>query len=58
VDKDLAEALQDDAEFKLRRTRRTAVKGYRRLEPWKLRRPDDEDLPPAAAYVQEKSAQD
>jgi adenylate cyclase len=55
VDKDLAEALQDDGEFRLRRMRRTAVKGYRRLEPWKLRRPADQDVPPAAAYLQEKS---
>lgn len=54
TDKDLAEALQGDPDFKLRRMRRTAVKGYRRLEPWKLRRPDDEDLPPAAAFLQEK----
>jgi adenylate cyclase len=55
ADKDLADALHDDEHFKLRRMRRTAVKGYRRLEPWKLRRPDGEDLPPAAAYLQEKS---
>lgn len=41
VDKELAEALLDDARFRVRRTRRTAVKGYRRLEPWKLRRADD-----------------
>jgi len=55
ADKELADALQDDERFKLRRMRRTAVKGYRRLEPWKLRRPDDDgDLPPAAAYLQEK----
>jgi adenylate cyclase len=54
ADKDLAEALQDNDDFKLRRMRRQSVKGYRRLEPWKLRRPDDEDLPPAAAFLQEK----
>ena len=53
VDKDLAEALHDDADFRLRRMRRTAVKGYRRLEPWKLRRPDDEELPPPAAHTEE-----
>jgi adenylate cyclase len=41
-DKELAEALTDDERFRLRRMRRTAVKGYRRLEPWKLRRRDDE----------------
>jgi adenylate cyclase len=54
VDNGLAESLQDDPDFKLRRIRRQAVKGYRRLEPWKLRRPDDKDLPPAAAFLQEK----
>jgi adenylate cyclase len=42
TDKELAEALHDDDRFRLRRMRRTAVKGYRRLEPWKLRRPDDD----------------
>jgi adenylate cyclase len=42
VDKDLADALHDDERFRLRRMRRTAVKGYRHLEPWKLRRADDE----------------
>jgi adenylate cyclase len=54
VDKDMAEALEGDPDFKLRRMRRQSVKGYRRLEPWKLRRPDDEDLPPAASFLQEK----
>jgi adenylate cyclase len=43
VDKELAEALVDDDRFRLRRMRRTAVKGYRRLEPWRLRRADAED---------------
>jgi adenylate cyclase len=42
VDKELADALHDDDRFRLRRMRRTAVKGYRRLEPWKLRRAGDE----------------
>jgi adenylate cyclase len=42
VDKELADALHDDDRFTLRRMRRTAVKGYRRLEPWKLRRAGDE----------------
>jgi adenylate cyclase len=55
TDKEMAEALHDNPGFKLRRMRRTAVKGYRRLEPWKLRRPDDEQpLPPAVAFPQEK----
>lgn len=43
VDKELADRLADDAGFRLRRTRRTAVRGYRRLEPWALRRPDEEE---------------
>lgn len=54
VDKALAEAIEDDEAFKLRRMRRTSVKGYRRLEPWALRRPADEDLPPVAAALLEK----
>ena len=36
VDKALAEELKDREEFKLRRVRRTSVKGYRKLEPWSL----------------------
>ncbi len=43
VDRALADELQDDEHFKLRRLRRTSVRGYRRLEPWSLRRPVDED---------------
>lgn len=55
VDKELAEAIEDDESFKLRRMRRISVKGYRRLEPWALRRPLDEDqLPPVAAVLHEK----
>ena len=55
VDQGLAEALRDDERFRLRRTRRTSVKGYRRLEPWKLRRPRrDEQSASAAAYLEEK----
>ena len=38
LDRSLAERLEDDQAFKLRRVRRTSVKGYRRLEPWSLRR--------------------
>ena len=55
VDKQLAEAIQDDESFKLRRMRRASVKGYRRLEPWALRRPHDEggELP-VAAVLREK----
>jgi adenylate cyclase len=40
TDRTLADQLQDDDSFELRRLRRTAVKGYRRLEPWGLRRKD------------------
>ncbi len=55
IDKELAEAIEDDPDFKLRRMRRVSVKGYRRLEPWVLRRPlDDDDLPPVAAQIYEK----
>ena len=51
VDKRLAEELEDDERFKLRRVRRTSVKGYRKLEPWSLVRatgdePADEDRDP------------
>lgn len=68
VDKELADALEDDERYRLRRTRRQAVKGYRRLEPWRLRRspPEPEDatalpadwetaeLPPTTAFLHEK----
>jgi adenylate cyclase len=55
IDKDLAEAIEGDEDFKLRRMRRASVKGYRRLEPWALRRPLDEgELPPVAAALLEK----
>jgi adenylate cyclase len=43
IDRMLADQLADDEHFRLRRLRRTSVKGYRRLEPWGLRRPVDED---------------
>jgi adenylate cyclase len=46
ADRALADELEDNEHFKLRRVRRTAVKGYRKLEPWSLRRPHDEE--PAA----------
>ncbi|MGI9156336.1 MAG: adenylate/guanylate cyclase domain-containing protein [Marmoricola sp.] len=35
----LLEADADEAEFRLRRVRRTSVKGYSRLEPWRLKQP-------------------
>ncbi len=43
MDKELAEKLKGNESFKLRRVRRTAVKGYRKLEPWSLNRSGDED---------------
>lgn len=62
TDRGLADALKDDNAFRLRRARRTAVKGYRRLEPWSLRRPvrqdpesDAERLPgPTAQFIAER----
>jgi adenylate cyclase len=41
VDKALADELEADDAFKLRRLRRTSVRGYRRLEPWALQRAGD-----------------
>lgn len=56
IDKELAEAIEGDERFKLRRMRRISVKGYRRLEPWALRRPLDEgELPPVAAALHERT---
>jgi adenylate cyclase len=43
VDKQLAEELEDDERFRLRRVRRTSVKGYRKLEPWSLARAPGEE---------------
>ncbi|MCW2827764.1 MAG: adenylate/guanylate cyclase protein [Marmoricola sp.] len=43
VDRSLAEELQGNPHLRLRRVRRTAVKGYRKLEPWSLRRASDEE---------------
>jgi adenylate cyclase len=43
VDRSLAEQLEEDEHFKLRRLRRTSVRGYRKLEPWQLRRTSDEE---------------
>ena len=56
VDRDLADALAEDEAFRLRKLRRTSVKGYRRLEPWSLRWSDDASAPtgPASAFLQER----
>ncbi|WP_245604208.1 adenylate/guanylate cyclase domain-containing protein [Nocardioides aequoreus] len=37
IDRALAEQLDDDPEVSLRRIGRTSVRGYRRLEPWRLK---------------------
>ena len=42
VDRALADLLRDDDALRLRRLRRTSVKGYRKLEPWSLRRSGDD----------------
>lgn len=40
VDDELAASLRDlDDEFRVRRIRRTSVKGYENLEPWSIKRP-------------------
>jgi adenylate cyclase len=49
VDRDLADALVDDEAFRLRRMRRTSVKGYRHLAPWNLRWADDGSARPGPA---------
>ncbi len=43
VDRALADELREDTHLRVRRLRRTSVRGYRKLEPWSLRRPADED---------------
>lgn len=41
VDRELAATLKDDDDLRLRRVRRTSVKGYEHLEPWSLKRPKE-----------------
>jgi adenylate cyclase len=41
----LAEADGDETEFRLKRVRRASVKGYHRLEPWRLKRAKGADKP-------------
>ncbi|MET0840446.1 MAG: adenylate/guanylate cyclase domain-containing protein [Marmoricola sp.] len=64
IDRNLAEELEDSEDFKLKRLRRTSVRGYRKLEPWSLRRPADQDpeisqdgaLPgPASSFINEQA---
>jgi adenylate cyclase len=42
VDRQLAELVRDDDELRLKRMRRTSVKGYEHLEPWSLKRPRED----------------
>jgi adenylate cyclase len=42
IDREMAESLRDDDELRLKRMRRTSVKGYEHLEPWSLKRPRDQ----------------
>ncbi len=55
VDRAMADELRDDEEFRLRRMRRTSVKGYDHLEPWSLKRPraDDEPRPGLRDAIEE-----
>lgn len=62
-DRDLAEELEGDESFRLRRLRRTSVKGYRRLEPVSVRRPaaqdphldPDKQPGPASTFIAEQT---
>jgi adenylate cyclase len=42
VDRQLAELVRDDDALRLKRMRRTSVKGYEHLEPWSLKRPRED----------------
>lgn len=61
-DRNLAEELEGDPAFRLRRLRRTSVKGYRNLEPWSVKRPakqdpgldPDKQPGPASAFIAER----
>ncbi len=46
IDRALADELESDEQFKVRRVRRTSVKGYRKLEPWALQRSGGQDPDP------------
>ncbi|MGH3459503.1 adenylate/guanylate cyclase domain-containing protein [Aeromicrobium sp.] len=45
VDREMAEHLRDDDDLRLKRMRRTSVKGYEHLEPWSLKRPREKRDP-------------
>jgi adenylate cyclase len=49
VNREMAELLREDEDFRVRRSRTTAVKGYARLETWTLKRPK----PPAEGPANE-----
>ena len=41
IDREMGESLRDDPDLRLKRMRRTSVKGYEHLEPWSLKRPKE-----------------
>ncbi len=41
IDRCLADELEGNEQVRLRKLRRTSVRGYRKLEPWSLRRPPE-----------------
>ncbi|HNA99774.1 MAG TPA: hypothetical protein PLC19_09895, partial [Marmoricola sp.] len=64
IDRGLADEVGDNPAYILRRLRRTSVKGYRRLEPWAVRREvsrdkallEDGEFPgPASQFVHEQA---
>ena len=64
IDRELADSVRDNPEYILRRLRRTSVKGYRRLEPWSVRREVSKDTAlledgafpgPASQFVHEQA---
>jgi adenylate cyclase len=52
LNREMADLLREDDEFRVRRSRTTAVKGYARLETWTLKRPK----PPLEGEDAEKEA--
>ncbi len=64
IDRELADSVRDNPGYILRRLRRTSVKGYRRLEPWSVRREVSKDTAlledgafpgPASQFVHEQA---
>lgn len=59
IDRALADELGSDDGLRIRRMRRTSVKGYENLEPWSLKRPRDSDAPrPRLRESVEESVED